>query len=191
MAMTLSVHSILFYIAHRLDLQCRLLALKEWYQDFMVMRTTDSVKYSTTRSSWLVLGRKISKLVNELFRSLMHSLPKLGMRPNFTGIKHSMNILNSLTRTNMLLSVGLHSHTSTNMCLQQFLGTFIYCNYVQALECIHSHKEFLRHFDLTPQDFELDLAEEHSYLEAASQCKSGDSIQVEYVKALNDLDLAR
>ncbi|KAG1852894.1 hypothetical protein DFJ58DRAFT_661001 [Suillus subalutaceus] len=70
------------------------------------------------------------------------------------------------------------------------LSTFIYCNYVQALECIHSHEEFLQHFDFTPQDFELDLAEEHSYLEVAGQCKSGDSIQVEYVKALNDLDLA-
>ncbi|KAG1746564.1 uncharacterized protein EDB91DRAFT_1245759 [Suillus paluster] len=71
------------------------------------------------------------------------------------------------------------------------LSTFIYHNYVQALKCIHSHKEFLQHFDLTPQDFESDLAEERSYLEVASQHKSGDSIQVEYVKALNDLDLAQ
>ncbi|KAG1814850.1 hypothetical protein EV424DRAFT_1348702 [Suillus variegatus] len=71
------------------------------------------------------------------------------------------------------------------------LSTFIYHNYAQALECIHSHEEFLRHFDLTPQDFESDLAEERSYLEAASKRKSGDSIQVEYAKALNDLDLAR
>ncbi|KAG2068959.1 hypothetical protein BDR04DRAFT_1119391 [Suillus decipiens] len=39
--------------------------------------------------------------------------------------------------------------------------------------------------------FESDLAEKHSYLEAASQHKYGDSIQVEYVKALNDLDLAQ
>ncbi|KAG0692355.1 hypothetical protein DFH29DRAFT_764479, partial [Suillus ampliporus] len=66
------------------------------------------------------------------------------------------------------------------------LSTFIYHNYMQALECIHSHEEFLQHFDLTAQDFESDLAEERSYLEAASQRKSGDSIQVEY---FNRLDL--
>lgn len=94
----------------------------------------------------------------------------------------------------MLFSVGLRSHTSANIYVLttvSFLGTFIYHNYAQALECIHSHEEFLRHFDLTPQDFESDLAEERSYLEAASKRKSGDSIQVEYAKALNDLDLAR
>jgi hypothetical protein len=62
---------------------------------------------------------------------------------------------------------------------------------VQAVECIHAHEEFLRHFDLTPEDFESDLDEERSYLQKASQRKTGDRIEVEYVKALTELDAAR
>jgi hypothetical protein len=62
---------------------------------------------------------------------------------------------------------------------------------VQAVECIHAHEEFLRHFDLTPEDFKSDLDEERSYLQKASQCKTGDRIEVEYVKALTELDAAR
>ncbi|KAG2036560.1 hypothetical protein BDR03DRAFT_982856 [Suillus americanus] len=93
---------------------------------------------------------------------------------------------------NQLYQVWHHSKFMVGAGKEDFeTCTFIYCNYMQALKCIHSHKEFLRYFDLTPQDFESDLTEECSYLEATSQCKSGDSIQVEYVKALNDLDLAR
>ncbi|KAG1887333.1 hypothetical protein F4604DRAFT_1877759 [Suillus subluteus] len=34
------------------------------------------------------------------------------------------------------------------------LGTFIFHNYMQALECIQAHDEFLRLFDLAPEDFE-------------------------------------
>ena len=62
---------------------------------------------------------------------------------------------------------------------------------MQALECIHAHEEFLSHFDLTPEDFESDLDEERSYLRNSSQRKSGDSIEVEYVKALTEFEAAQ
>ncbi|KAG1900852.1 uncharacterized protein F5891DRAFT_1188350 [Suillus fuscotomentosus] len=68
------------------------------------------------------------------------------------------------------------------------LSTFIYRNYVQALECIQADSEFLLLFDLTPEHFESDLNDEHDYLQKANQRQPGDSVEVEYTKALNELD---
>jgi len=42
-----------------------------------------------------------------------------------------------------------------------------------------------------PENFESDLNEERIYLQKASQRRTGDSIEVEYVKALTELDAAR
>ncbi|KAG1859304.1 hypothetical protein F4604DRAFT_1882800 [Suillus subluteus] len=59
------------------------------------------------------------------------------------------------------------------------LGTFIFRNYVQALECIQAHDEFLRLFDLAPEDFESDLNDERDYLQKAGRWRLGDSVEVE------------
>ncbi|KAG1872019.1 hypothetical protein C8R48DRAFT_760270 [Suillus tomentosus] len=71
------------------------------------------------------------------------------------------------------------------------LSTFIYRNYMQALEYIQADNEFLLLFDLTPEHFESDLNDECDYLQKASQRRPGDSVEVEYTKALNELDVVR
>ncbi|KAG0702088.1 hypothetical protein DFH29DRAFT_982445 [Suillus ampliporus] len=65
------------------------------------------------------------------------------------------------------------------------LGTFIFRNYVQALECIQAHDEFLRLFDLAPEDFESDLNDEQDYLQKAGRRSQWETAQHEF----NQLDL--
>lgn len=62
---------------------------------------------------------------------------------------------------------------------------------MQALECIQAHDEFLHLFDLAPEDFESDLNDERDYFQKAGRWRLGDSVEVEYVKALNEFDVVR
>ncbi|KAG1844623.1 hypothetical protein DFJ58DRAFT_664691, partial [Suillus subalutaceus] len=68
------------------------------------------------------------------------------------------------------------------------LGTFIYHNYVQALDSIRTNEDFLHQFPMSPDDFEADLSDECLYLQtAASKCKE-DSVEIDYVKVLLELE---
>ncbi|EGN91752.1 hypothetical protein SERLA73DRAFT_157412 [Serpula lacrymans var. lacrymans S7.3] len=70
------------------------------------------------------------------------------------------------------------------------LSTSIYHNYVQAFNIISINTEFLCHSQLTSDNFEADLADKHQYLQQLSSKKNEDSAEMEYVKALNELDEA-
>ncbi|KAG1798652.1 uncharacterized protein HD556DRAFT_1430888 [Suillus plorans] len=58
---------------------------------------------------------------------------------------------------------------SSQNVIKPIVGTFIYNNYVQALNCIAMHEEFLAQFPLSGDDFEADLDEERRYLQTTYQ----------------------
>ncbi|KAG2336338.1 hypothetical protein BDR05DRAFT_978809 [Suillus weaverae] len=66
------------------------------------------------------------------------------------------------------------------------LSTFIYHNYVQALNCIAMHEEFLAQFPFSGDDFEADLDDKCHYLQTVGK-HSENMIEIDYVKALLDL----
>ncbi|KAF8132775.1 hypothetical protein EV363DRAFT_1397708 [Boletus edulis] len=68
------------------------------------------------------------------------------------------------------------------------LGTFLYNNYVQCLEIIDAQKTIPRSCDLANVDFEAELHDEYNYLVNAHRKQDDDSIYMDYVKALNELD---
>lgn len=71
---------------------------------------------------------------------------------------------------------------------QLLLGTFIYHNYVQALDSIRTNEDFLRQFPMSPEDFEADLSDERRYLRTAASKRKEDSVEIDYVKALLELE---
>ncbi|KAG1870917.1 hypothetical protein F4604DRAFT_1881226 [Suillus subluteus] len=68
------------------------------------------------------------------------------------------------------------------------LSTFIYHNYVQALDSIRTNEDFLHQFPMSPDDFEADLSDERLYLQTAASKRKEDSVEIDYVKALLELE---
>ncbi|KAG1870303.1 hypothetical protein F4604DRAFT_1881244 [Suillus subluteus] len=68
------------------------------------------------------------------------------------------------------------------------LSTFIYHNYVQALDSIWTNEDFLHQFPMSPDDFEADLSDECLYLQTAASKRKEDSVEIDYVKALLELE---
>ena len=87
-------------------------------------------------------------------------------------------------------SLGKHQVLFCQLRLICILGTFLYKNYVQCLEIIHTETMFSCHTDLTDVDFDAELQEEWRYLMNATTKKDDDTVQFEYVKALGELDEA-
>ena len=85
-------------------------------------------------------------------------------------------------------SLGKHQVFFCQLRLICILGTFLYKNYVQCLEIIHTETMFSCHADLTDVDFDAELQEEWRYLMNAAIKKDNDIVQFEYVKALGELD---
>ncbi|KAH0827426.1 hypothetical protein J3R83DRAFT_4095 [Lanmaoa asiatica] len=67
-------------------------------------------------------------------------------------------------------------------------GTFLYNNYVQCLEIINAQQTIPRSADLANVDFEAELRDEYNYLVNAHRKQDDNSIYLDYVKALNELD---
>ncbi|KAG1750032.1 uncharacterized protein EDB91DRAFT_1235444 [Suillus paluster] len=61
-----------------------------------------------------------------------------------------------------------------------FLSTFIYHNYMQALDSIRTNEDFLHQFPMSPEDFEADLSDEHRYLRTATSKRKEDSVEIDY-----------
>ncbi|KAG1860397.1 hypothetical protein F4604DRAFT_1930320 [Suillus subluteus] len=93
-------------------------------------------------------------------------------------------------------SSEFHRHQALNQHFQSMaadkyasLSTFVYNNYMQALNCIAMHEEFLAQFPISGDDFEADLDDEHCYLQTVGK-RSKNMIEIDYVRALLELEEA-
>ena len=75
------------------------------------------------------------------------------------------------------------------------VADFIYNNYVQALTIISTTNIFLANFHASnaalEPNFEDDLKDEHQVLQCLARKKEESSIEIDYVKALNEYDEAQ